>query len=191
MYSRSSESYWQASQKRKTGKDKLNKRINVLLFMSILVLITRILFSRGRDENDRIPVRKPCPDLTEADIIKCSSHFKIARGTRECSDLCRDARQMVPRPVMYQSCVHGCSGALYSAAINGCSGGSREENIQQLAQHGYKECAKYQNILPKPDIFTQCRKQYGLATERGYELGRTWISELLQKKCSDTQHSSL
>ena len=79
--------------------------------------------------------------------------------------------------LLYQSCYYGCITGYTSTLENGCD--NREEVIiinDNDVKDGYYECLKYQNVLPKPDIFTFCREYFITGSKMGFEKSRSFYS---------------
>ena len=96
------------------------------------------------------------------------------------SQLLQRRKDINPRmsTILYQSCYHGCNVGYKSSLEIGCNSISNEGDGYEIVnsndeiKDGYNECLKYQNILPKPDIFTVCREYYITGTKKGFKKGK-------------------
>ena len=176
MYSNTSAQYWQQRKKPSDGKKK------VLFFCGVLGLAfigCTFLSSarRARAQKDEIErSRRRQLEITEGHQQHCEEHVKFMNN--ECTSLCNGERKSIPRPTMYQSCLHGCLGAYHDAAVIGCRQGSEEDAFDEVNLNSAEHCSDYKNTLPRPEVLSTCRKYYREGTKIGRRSGLRYLHHL-------------
>lgn len=187
MYSGNSEQYWKRSKKEKL----LNKKIAALIPISIIlgVIGKCILYPASRDPTD-VDIQRmllenvPRPLATTEQHALCETNMRDALRI-ECDTMCLSEAQSIPRPIMYHSCHHGCSRAIYQAAIMGCKDLSVDETFSKMNQESFNSCSRYMTTDPKPDVQSTCRKYYREGTKKGRQMGYEFISNLIDVEWED------
>lgn len=114
------------------------------------------------------------------------NHNQIA--SRECTLICNTERMSIPRPTMHQACLHGCSKGFAKNVELGCYNKTLSENISASATssegggHQHEYCYKYQNRIPKPELYSTCLNYYKKASRRGYQMGLEYLEEEIERK---------
>uniref|UniRef100_A0A7S4MWD0 Uncharacterized protein n=1 Tax=Odontella aurita TaxID=265563 RepID=A0A7S4MWD0_9STRA len=188
IYANSSEQYWR-ERKKKDGK----RRILIVVALSFLLLcavslkVSSAKTRRAKQEDAesaKLARRKLLlirPNATEAHVQQCEAriHENARGGADECDSLCNNERNSLPRPTMHQACLHACQGSLSKAAEEGCRENGTEEGAFGRAGSAYEKCFKFQNTLPKPEVFSTCRKYFREGVRRGYHMGRDYLDDIL------------
>lgn len=182
MYSNTSQQYWR-QRKKPDGKKKTLIALGVLSLA--LVGSTYIIrgTSRARAQRHELEMqRHRAAEVTEGHRSQCEDHVKAMHN--ECSSLCNEERKSIPRPTMYQSCLHGCLGAFHDAAVIGCRQGSEEDAFHKVSSDSFEHCSNYQNTLPRPEVLSTCRKYHREGTKAGHRLGLRYLHHLLDSENS-------
>ena len=177
MYSNTSEQYWR--QRKKPGEKK-TKLIALGVLSLALVGSTYVIRgkSRERARNHELEMqRRRAVEVTEVHRQQCEEHVEGMHN--ECSSLCNGERKSIPRPTMYQSCLHGCLGAFHDAAVIGCRQGSEEDAFHKVSSSSFEHCSNYQNTLPRPEVLSTCRKYHREGTKVGHRSGLRFLHHLL------------
>lgn len=188
IYANSSDQYWR-ERKKKDAKHKILVAValSVLLLCAVTARTSSVRTRRAREEEAetaklaRRRLLQTRPNATEAHVGQCEGRIRdTARGgTDECGALCGNERNSIPRPTMHQACLHGCLGALSEAAEEGCREDGTEEGAFGRAGSAHEQCSKFQNTLPKPEVFSTCRKYFREGARRGYTMGREYLDDIL------------
>jgi len=192
MYSQCSQQYWK--ERRKTSS-KINVR-TVITSLSILFSFMAILGIRIRHEQrikaqeERIEQRKrklenlTRPNPTEDHYRTCE--IRTSHATKmECNDLCRNERKSIPRPVMHEACIHGCTSSITASALSGCRQASEDDVYRKYGNQAYAQCSRFQNMDPRPDVYSTCRKYHREGIKRGRILGSTAMNEILNEEYTE------
>jgi len=183
MYSDCSNQYWKKRSKpHLTFKAKVSLAIFVTLVFFMLIShshrkrqykeIQRQLLLKEQKKTIR-------PEPTKEHYQLCDANMRD-NVKMECSKLCHDEIVSIPRPTMYDSCIHGCSRSIYSAAMIGCRMGSIEEAFQEESrEQAINSCSRYQFVEPQPFVLSTCRKYYREGTKAGRNLGYEFINRLV------------
>ena len=172
MYANSSEQYWK--QRRKPSL--WYKRLHVvrMIIMIIILLIIIICYSlRRSSKHEPLPIIDQRPNITDAHIQKCTKSLFSKHD--ECVFVCNKERETVPRPISYQACLNGCRATLSVSIGNGCRGGTFDDNMKEITSTAHKSCYRYQNMIPKPELYSMCRKYHKIGADRGFEMGSRLI----------------
>ena len=192
MYSDCSSKYWK--QRRKPNANKI-KLISILSFLTTILLLIgyqRNIQYRRFQETQRLleeqnRIRNIRPNATDVQYQLCESNMRD-RMDVECIQLCKDEIVSVPRPTMYQSCVHGCSRSYLPAARNGCQMGgvssvetssSSEIFDDQSSSKAMISCSRFQRVEPQPYVFSTCRKYFREGSIKGRKMGYELINGLI------------
>ncbi len=186
MYSDCSSKYWKQRQKPNTLKLKIIT--SSILLGTIFLLIGHHSHQRHKErETKRILEerrRNTRPNATEVQYELCESNMRD-RADIECMQLCKEEITSVPRPTMYQSCIHGCARSFLSGALGGCRAESMEiidlERDEQ-ANKALVSCSRYQRVEPQPYVFTTCRKYFREGELKGKKAGHGLINSLIDKE---------
>ena len=180
LYANSSEQYWNSRKKNK--ENSFGKKM-ISAFFIAGVMLGSVLCISGLG-TDNIGERKlrdienlPRPTITEQHLKKCATYFK--NNQNQCLSICNDQRKKHPRPTMHQACMHGCNNAYSLASESGCKQTNRENASNDIGKLGYKHCAKFQNMLPKPEIFSVCRKYHTVGGEHGFSSGEIFMKDMI------------
>ena len=177
MYSKSSAHYWN-SRKKSHSYDK--RKIAVLVALGILFCL---MVTFGRYKKSKVHERKLKlkPSITLDQIKTCNIYFK--NNQNQCLSICLEERRKSPRPTFHQSCMYGCNTAFSLSTEIGCQTWHDDnETILDIIRKSYERCNKYQNTVPRPDIFSTCRKYYKIGAERGFHESKSFISNFVDRK---------
>lgn len=172
MYANSSKRYWK---KRKKDSYATNQ-IFVIGFI-LLFFTSFVYFKLGKRKASPTSHLIPRPNATEIHVKKCTIYFKSRQN--ECLMMCNSERESVPRPAMYQACMQGCTSSFFLAIDVGCSADASTEGINIISNSAYEDCSKFQNMLPKPELYTKCKQYHEIAADRGFRMGSRFLSNLL------------
>uniref|UniRef100_A0A7S2LGP0 Uncharacterized protein n=1 Tax=Leptocylindrus danicus TaxID=163516 RepID=A0A7S2LGP0_9STRA len=180
LYANSSEQYWNS--RKKSKENSLIKKIIPAVIAG--VLLASVLYISSLNGGHKVGDRKlmdiedlPQPNVTREHHKKCEAYFK--NNQNQCLSICNDQRKKHPRPTMHQACMHGCNNAYSLGSESGCKKIHRGKASNDVGKHGYKHCAKYQNMLPKPEIFSVCRKYHTVGGEQGFIAGEKFINDMI------------
>mmetsp|Transcript_18243 Transcript_18243/g.21020 ORF Transcript_18243/g.21020 Transcript_18243/m.21020 type:complete len:182 (-) Transcript_18243:88-633(-) len=173
MYSKCSQQYW-SDRKQRSG----TALRFVFVFMAAtvsLAIFAVSLHSSRRDDNHQGRKLEPRlhPNPTEGQTKKCKEHFRSIQN--DCSIICNEERHSIPRQTMHQACMHGCNIAYKQASEIACSGGTNDDLFNKVEVFSFNHCSKFQNVLPKPEVFSLCRKYHTLALDKGFTLGQHYL----------------
>lgn len=175
IYASSSEQYWNSRKKIQP----LDKR-KVISFVCLLFLICCLCFTRKTsDKNGRI-LLKHQPSVSKDNIKKCNKYFKTNQN--QCLSICQEERNQRPRPSIHQACLHGCNTAFSEATEKGCQDLDEIDALNEVNGLSYKQCIKFMNMIPKPEIFTVCRKYHQIAAEKGFIVSKEYIKDIVGKE---------
>lgn len=182
MYSDCSSKYWKQRQKPNTLKLKI---ISCSMFVCAILLLIGHHGHRQRKQKETERFleeqrRNTRPNATEVQFVLCESNMRD-RADVECMQLCKDEIISIPRPTMYQSCVHGCSRSFFASAVHGCRSESIEKDMERDDQmnKASPSCSRYQRVEPQPHVFTTCRKYFREGVMKGKKLGNELINNLI------------
>ncbi len=189
MYSDCSTKYWkQRGQKPNSLKVKI---IYVSTFIcAFILLIGWHGYQNHKRHNEREiqrllneQRRNTRPNATEIQSKLCESNMRDRVDT-ECTQLCKNEILSVPRPTMYQSCVHGCSRSFFAAAIIGCRMGTVDQALENggLSSKAMISCSRFQRVEPQPYVFSTCRKYFREGTIQGRNVGNELINSLIDSE---------
>jgi hypothetical protein len=150
-------------------------------FLLVLVCIIVTISSSSSGGSGPTPVRRRLM-ATQPQIQRCSNQFRKVQA--QCALICTEQRLSLPRPTVHQACMQGCLRGLPPAAEMACQGKSKYEveSTTKASDHGH--CSKFQNMRPKPVLFSTCRKYYELSANQGYEMGLSFMESLLESDFS-------
>lgn len=173
MYANSSEQYWNSRKKQQSlDKRKIATAICILFFLSCLCYSGKTL-----DSNGRLLIEEQ-PSITNNQVKACNRHFKSNQN--QCQSICKDERSRGPRPTIHQACLHGCNVAFSEATEKGCQDLVKLEVLTEVNGMSYQHCNKYLNMIPKPEIFSVCRKYHKIASEKGFVVSKSYIKEIIE-----------
>uniref|UniRef100_A0A6S9EW66 Uncharacterized protein n=1 Tax=Ditylum brightwellii TaxID=49249 RepID=A0A6S9EW66_9STRA len=178
MYSNCSEQYWRERRKQKNNK----KQIVAIASTSVFILLCLIIVltsgkesKKGSDDQQNTVIERP--NATDVHSKKCE--MQSNKDINGCSLICAEERKSIPRPIMYQACMHGCNSAYIEASLIGCQDQSEEEAFVAIGSFANQHCSKYHNIQPKPEVFSTCRKYHRESTKQGFDSGKKILSDIL------------
>lgn len=185
MYSDCSTNYWN---KRKTSDSKWKVWIIfVVLILTLILLVKNTHKNRQYGIKQRMIIedrKNTRPSPTEEEYRLCETNMRDISPI-ECAKLCHNEVGSIPRPLMYETCIHGCSRSLYSAAVIGCREGSIEKAFQiENQQQAANSCSRFHQVEPQPYVISTCRKYYREGTKTGRNLGYDFINKLIDRKWS-------
>lgn len=192
MYAACSEQYW----KRKTAKPfSFNTSIFVvLLLVSSIIIGVTVKKSSGflsKREEHRILTgfeNTSRPVATKENFHQCEVAARDFLRV-ECEELCKGESMSIPRPVMFRSCQDGCLRSFYTAAIVGCHEGTEDEAFRKTNIQSHLACSTYDNVDPRPNVQSTCKKYYRLGTKRGWQLGFDLIQKILDGKLIEEKNN--
>ena len=192
MYAESSNEYWR--QRKKPNPFRLKILISTGTMFLLLVLgISANSHKRKREEEIRILKVKSLirPTATEKHFSACNSNMRDS-ALRECSSVCANEYMAIPKPLMHQACIHGCSTSFVSAAVVGCQDfGSEEEAMRKNSIEGQaysNACSRYQHSDPRPLVLSTCRKYHREGTKYGRNKAVTFLNSLLDAELLSQQN---
>ena len=178
--------YWR--QKRKTNESRWKVSILFLtLILTLILLVKNTHRNRQYELKQRILLEKrkntrPIP--TEEEYRMCKTNMRDIIPT-ECAKLCNDEIGSIPRPLMYETCIHGCSRSIYPASTIGCREGSIEQAFATESKaQAANSCSRFHQVEPQPYVMSTCRKYYREGTKIGRNLGYDFINKLIDRKWS-------
>jgi hypothetical protein len=191
MYDSCSEQYWKNRKKRRPPKAFL--RISLLCFfafVSVAALVVRKLRPvRQINENEaNVDMTTTSPQAaprmlvaTELHYKRCADHFQKIRNTaqNECLMTCNEERTSIPRPTMYQACIHGCNSAYFRSAEISCHGGTTEKISDEVDSHSYQQCSRFEGLRPKVELVALCRKYHDNGSKQGYLAAKSLLDEIV------------
>ncbi len=187
MYDSCSEQYWKNRKKRRPQTAFL--RISLLClfaFVSLAALVVLKFRPVGEVTNETI-VEALLPQAprkliaTEVHMKRCSDHFKKVRNSAQnvCLIMCSDERTSIPRPTMYQACIHGCNNAFYRSAEISCHGGTPEMVFEEVESQSYQHCSRFEGLRPKVELVALCRKYHENGSKQGFLAAKDMLEEIL------------
>lgn len=186
IYANSSEQYWK---KRRRSSVQFRRRVKLAFNSFFITLIALLFFLLFRNKSKSVanppPIPIGRPNATDTQRKKCVSHFKTKQN--ECLLICNNERSSVPHPTMHQACVHGCSSSFLTSTEIGCHDGTNEHLLNNVESSAADHCSKYQNMIPKPELYFVCRKYHKMASEKGFQMGSQFITTELNKDGESTK----
>lgn len=164
IYADSSQKYWTTKKKSKQVAGRT--LVYVLAIIFILSCVSWYKLSSSTDVQRRSLVEDESNYPME-NRKRCLLFFKTNQN--QCQKLCADERKRSPRPTMLQACMYGCSNGHLYGAERGCT---IEDNSEidiapnEISNIGYQQCKKYQDIIPRPEIFSTCRNYHSIAAQQ-------------------------
>lgn len=122
---------------------------------------------------------RPMP--TEEHYRKCEAQVSQVLKM-ECNELCTHERKSIPRPVMHEACVHGCTSSITASSLSGCRQASEEDVFRKYGNQAYAQCGRFQNIDPRPDVYSTCRKYHREGIKKGRGIGFSVMDAILDEE---------
>jgi len=193
MYAQCSEQYWKERKKTNTKINIRTLMTSILLFMGMYGIRIRRIRQIKRiqaEEEERIQYRKRQletlirPNPTEDHYRTCE--IQISHSIKmECNNLCTHERKSIPRPVMHEACIQGCTSSITPSAISGCRQVSEEDVYRKYGNQGYAQCSRFQNVDPRPDVYSTCRKYHREGLKKGRLVGYITMDEILNNEFNE------
>ena len=194
MYDNCSEQYWKNKKKRRQrpGVILIASLGFLLLLVSAVLVATRSRSTSAKGDSkveDLLPLRQRKLVASEVHFKICAEHFKTIQNSaqNECLMICSEERTSVPRPTMYQACIHGCNNALFRSAEISCNGGTQEKVFDEVELHSYRHCSRFEGLRPRIELVSTCRKYYDIASKQGFVSAKTKLEKILESDGCDPQ----
>lgn len=191
MYDSCSEQYWKNRKKKRPPKVFL--RISLLCFISSVSLAALVVIKlrpvRQITENEaNLDMTTKSPQAaprklvaTEVHFKRCADYFQKIRNSAQnaCLMTCSEERTSIPRPTMYQACIHGCNSAYFRSAEICCNGGTPEKIFDEVDSHSYQQCSRFEGLRPKVELVALCRKHHDNGSKQGYLAAKSLLDEIV------------
>ena len=193
MYAESSNEYWRQRRKSNPYRLKVLLSAGTMFFLLVLGISDRLVSNsqkRKKDEEIRILKEQTLirPTATDRHFSVCNDNMRDS-ALRECSSVCANEYMTLPKPLMYQACIHGCTTSFVSAALIGCQNfGSEEDAVRKNSVDTYKACSRYQHSDPRPHVLSVCRKYHREGTKFGRNKAVTFLNSLLDAELLSQQN---
>mmetsp|Transcript_22707 Transcript_22707/g.32038 ORF Transcript_22707/g.32038 Transcript_22707/m.32038 type:complete len:143 (+) Transcript_22707:123-551(+) len=142
MYAGCSEKYWK-ERSRKRGK---NFKITLFTLVTLYTIVALWTIAKRRRESNQMYQKsliRPKPSHEEKKKCEFIARDKLQN---ECMSLCVGERNSIPRPTMYNSCMHGCTSSFLGASSAACQENSAEELlVTNLSPAAISDCDNFKN----------------------------------------------
>ncbi len=191
MYDSCSEQYWKNRKKKRPPKVFL--RISLLCFIASVIVATLVVMKLRPDrqitENEEnLDMTRKSPEApprklvaTEIHFKRCADYFQKIRNSAQnvCLMTCSEERTSIPRPTMYQACIHGCNSAYFPSAEISCNRGTPEKIFDEVDSHSYQHCSRFEGLRPKVELVALCRKYHDNGSKQGYLAAKILLDEIV------------
>ena len=185
MYASCSENYWRERKK----PDKIKKWKLIATFtlpcLFLFVFTVRLKTRNHAEKMSNISRSLVRPQPNEFHFERCKERIVLSQP--DCSNLCNNERKSIPRPLMHQSCMHGCTSSFLASFAIGCEEGDEAKAFNSIGTLGYEDCSKYKNLEPQPIVFSTCRKYHRMGIKAGIEMGSKVLNDLLDEEWASSK----